>query len=452
MIQLWREVKVCDATITADGRTFSAHRNVLMVCSEYFNGAFSAGLEESTSAHVTLQEVSASAVEATLDFMYTGECLFPEPDLGSSLLHAAAYLQVMPLVESIALALQARLTPENCLNIRSLAQTYDLEELVSAAHEVALKHFGTVASTDAFVGLSHAHVLELVSDERLVVEQEEAVYETAIKWARAQRTPPDDATLLPILSAIRYPLTSRAWFEEVVLKEPLLHSALAAQLFASAFMTSAFGPRVQRRRGFGPKRAEVTWSEEHKGSNIRLESGRLKARCGEEDVEGQAVRSHAPLPATGCFFVELMYYKVDPDETRLGGNYFTGAIAGNMPPWEVFSADSFTTDGHFWGFDDSGETITRSQSVDWAPTDARNPEDGDTDDLGSKYLFLNRDTLQLHFDREARTLSLHRNGKETSLVIRGLPPAGEELYLLATPWNEDSHVAIIDCDECTTTR
>ena len=51
---MWRASVMCDATITAEGRDFLAHKVVLVGGSEFFYGAFTSGLAESDSAHVSL--------------------------------------------------------------------------------------------------------------------------------------------------------------------------------------------------------------------------------------------------------------------------------------------------------------------------------------------------------------------------------------------------------------
>ena len=235
--------------------------------------------------------------------------------------------------------------------------------------------------------------------------------------------------------------------------EPLLHGNIAVRLFADVFMASSYGPRICRRQGFAPQRASVTWSDVHKRVSVVLDSARLKAYGG--SPEGYAVRSAAPLPSTGRFFVDLAYEREGPVEVgrQLGGYYYTGVITGTASLDDVASLMSDDVackaiNSQFWGFEDCGETYA-GVLHGYAPRDARNTEDTHPDDEHGACLFLNGDLLRLHFDREARTLTLHRNGNETSLVISGLPAAGgdDELHLLATPYNEDSHVCIICSDE-----
>ena len=73
-IDMWKQGQFCDATITVEGRDFEVHR-MTVSGSDFLYSAFTSGLAESDSAHVALGgELKALAVEAVLNFLYTGEC------------------------------------------------------------------------------------------------------------------------------------------------------------------------------------------------------------------------------------------------------------------------------------------------------------------------------------------------------------------------------------------
>ena len=140
MVEMWRTGVKCDAIVTAEGRDFQAHQTVLMTGSEFFYGAFTCGLAESESARVTLPEIKAEALEATLEFIYTGECEVVEAQL-SALLQASAYLQTTTLTEAVAAKLQQRIEPQTCVEAWALADLHSLAALAAAAKETALGHF-----------------------------------------------------------------------------------------------------------------------------------------------------------------------------------------------------------------------------------------------------------------------------------------------------------------------
>ena len=326
-VEHWRQGKLLDCTITAGGHDFEAHRLVLTSGSDFFDGAFTSGLAESGSAHVTLPEVPASAFEAVLSFLYTGEAMVAEAEL-LPLLQAAAYLQVSPLVDAVAARLEARLTQVKCHETRALAETHAHARLSTAAKEAALKAFNSMAESEAWLSAPHARVQELLTDERLTTAAEEAVHSAVVHWATAQRPPPTDAALLPLFRAVRYPLVAKAFFEARVLTEPLLRGTLGFDVLGSSFASLAYGTRVAlaRRPGFRPSRPALTWSTVHKAIDIDVTgSGKVATSTASS---GQAVRSAEPLPSTGRHLVELVYARVDREAgDALGTCYMTGVVS-----------------------------------------------------------------------------------------------------------------------------
>ena len=83
--------------------------------SDYFHGAFTSGFAEGGTAHVSLPDLKASAFEAVLSFIYTGECEVWEEDL-PTLLQCASYLQAKALLVAACDAVKVRLAPENILS------------------------------------------------------------------------------------------------------------------------------------------------------------------------------------------------------------------------------------------------------------------------------------------------------------------------------------------------
>ena len=80
------------------------------------------------------------------------------------LLDAAAYLQIAPLVASIAERIEARLTPQNALDAWALADTHSLASLVKASKETALKHFEETMASEAWVKTPLVRIRELLFD------------------------------------------------------------------------------------------------------------------------------------------------------------------------------------------------------------------------------------------------------------------------------------------------
>ena len=435
-IRLWREGKMCDATVTAMGRDFPVHRSVLCA-SEFFEGAFACGMTEGLSAHVQLPEVAAPLAEAVITFLYTGECRVPEAEL-TPLFEAAAYLRVQSLSESIATELIERLAPHNCLDAWSLADTHSFAAFATAAKEEALLKFEAVALTDSLTALPHERLLELLNDERLTVAREEAVYDAVMRWALARAPPPTDDKLLALLCTVRYPLMAPDFFDRTVMCDTRLQSVLGARVAFSALRASMYGPPIARRPGFGPSRPSLTWSTTHKGSRIEI-SGCTVAST--QDDERQSACSAEPLPTTGKHLVEIVYERTGSEIRRsLGGGHMTGLLSAEKMAACEFSENwalckSPVVSG-FYGVDDYGAGHAPAVGVfrgrEGTPAlDASKTALPTIGGSSRHVLFVSGDRIGLLVDMDARTLTILRNGVPIpSLVIDGLP---RDLYVAVTP-------------------
>ena len=455
LIGYWREGKLVDGRITAEGQTFHVHRTAVMVGSEFLEGAFGSGYAESSSAHVTLPEISARCLEAALAFLYTGECEVAEVEL-VALLPAAAFLQIGTLVAAIAAKLQQRLTSQSCLDAWALADTHDLKKLANAAKETALNHFDVVATLDGFVGVPLARLHELLTDERLETRREELVHEAVMRWVRAQEPPPDDVSLLRLLMAVRYSQVERGYFERIVMGEPLLEGSLGARLFGQAFVSVVFGG-IKKRNGFPPQRYPMRWSSSCKGPEVELSEEDTLASAKDHC---ESVVSATSLPATGKHLVELVFKRSGRlSGASLQGCYMVGVVSEAVSGTIDFGDHrtlSTLSEG-FWGVDDvgvdeerygSGAGIRRGGgSVQNAPDEAICAISGASlhNAGGEPRIFLNGDTVGLLVNMDARTLTIHRNGTPIpSLVFEGLP---ERVRIAATLDDTDSEVRIVHADE-----
>ncbi|XP_072020248.1 kelch-like protein 15 [Amphiura filiformis] len=69
--QLRHQAAFCDVTIIVGDQRFPAHKAVLSCASEYFQGMFTSGFQESTMSEITVPGTEESFARI-LDFAYTG--------------------------------------------------------------------------------------------------------------------------------------------------------------------------------------------------------------------------------------------------------------------------------------------------------------------------------------------------------------------------------------------
>ena len=170
---LWREGSLCDVTIIVGARQYPAHRAVLAAASPYMKSMLAGDFAESRAKEITLQELSESAFDSVLKFVYERKCTLPSADALQEVLLAACRLRVEALQQACCSAIIDRLSPAVCLDAWDLAERLSLERLTAAAKKVALNAFGEVSASPGFAVLPAARLDELLADDELNVVREE---------------------------------------------------------------------------------------------------------------------------------------------------------------------------------------------------------------------------------------------------------------------------------------
>jgi N-acetylneuraminic acid mutarotase len=243
---LWRDERLTDFAVSAEGVEFKAHRVALASSSKYFLNLFESGMRDAADATHALEGIRPTALEALLAFIYEGKCEIDEGQL-TEVLEASARLVVDALKEACAAAIGARLAPSNALNVWRLADTFTLPALEKAAVEAALRGFEEVPPQLA----TGAEVLALVQEDRLVAKSEEAVFQWCVRWWEAGERP--EAELLAVMKHVRFAVMAEGFLREKVGAWPALGSAEARGVLFNAVLPTLGGAKVVARLGFGPR-------------------------------------------------------------------------------------------------------------------------------------------------------------------------------------------------------
>ena len=75
---LWREARLTDFALCAEGVEFKAHRVALASSSKYFLNLFESGMRDATDATHALEGIRPKALQALLAFIYEGKCEIDE--------------------------------------------------------------------------------------------------------------------------------------------------------------------------------------------------------------------------------------------------------------------------------------------------------------------------------------------------------------------------------------
>lgn len=173
---------LCDVTLVNKGREFRAHKSVLAASSEYFMALFTTTMVEKNCPSVQLN-LCPDIIQHLLGYIYTGLITFTEFNV-KELIMAADYLLISDLKQKAVNYLHSLISKSNCVVMYAFAVHCNCPKLTQAATEVIRDHFGLVSSTEEFLDLDFELLMDLVSDDKIVVTSEEEVYEAVLRWVK----------------------------------------------------------------------------------------------------------------------------------------------------------------------------------------------------------------------------------------------------------------------------
>ena len=260
----WRDGDFVDFDIEVEERVFRVHRVVLAAESAYMRGLCASGhFAESRSCSVTLAEVSASAMEHALTFMYEARVVLSSPKQLQALLQVACRLQASSLIEASIGCIVDRLTADTCIEVMLHAEALSLTKLVEAAATTAKRNFEAVAATDAFGSLSAPLLESLLAANDLSVADEGIVFRALCSWATSQPSPPLHEVTSRLIKCIRFAQMKRCELAAVEATPLVVQHALEV---LQAFREAHCEEDTARTRF----RSLVTHSEFKVGMSVRV--------------------------------------------------------------------------------------------------------------------------------------------------------------------------------------
>ncbi|XP_072285026.1 kelch-like protein 28 [Pyxicephalus adspersus] len=198
--------ELCDIVLQVGDVKIHAHKVVLASISPYFKAMFTGNLSEKENTQVEFQCVDEAALQAIIEYAYTGT-VFISQETVESLLPAANLLQIKLVLKECCAFLESQLDVGNCIGISRFAETYGCHELYLAANKFICQNFEDVCQTEEFFELTNSELHEIVSNDCLNVVSEESVFyalEAWIKYDVQER----QKFLSPLLHCVRLPLLS----------------------------------------------------------------------------------------------------------------------------------------------------------------------------------------------------------------------------------------------------
>ncbi|CAH0395259.1 unnamed protein product [Bemisia tabaci] len=220
MEEIRRQGKLCDVTLQVEDQLFTAHRIVLAATIPYFQGMFMHDMLESKQKIITIREIDAVAVEALVNFAYTGRVTIATHNV-QSLMVGASFFQLSHVRKACADFLEKRFNPHNVLGIRSFADTLDCGSLKDAAEKYIQQYFHEVSLSEEFLALGLPEIIDLVKRDELYVSSEEQVFEAVMKWVNRDSLTRSEH-LAKLLTLVRLPLLTPQYLSDRVSKEELI--------------------------------------------------------------------------------------------------------------------------------------------------------------------------------------------------------------------------------------
>ncbi|XP_043466552.1 kelch-like protein 18 [Leptopilina heterotoma] len=218
-----RQGKLCDVTLKVDDQSFSAHRIVLAATIPYFNAMFLNNMSESKQKDITLQGVDSVALEALINFAYSGRITLTNENV-QSIMIGASFFALHKVKDVCAEFLQTRFHPHNVLGIRHFADTLSCAILLEQANKYIQHYFQEVSLADEYLNLSICDLKELVSSDELHITSEQQVFEAVLRWVKHDEE--NRVKNLPeLLALVRLPLLSPEYLADHVAKEDLIRSS-----------------------------------------------------------------------------------------------------------------------------------------------------------------------------------------------------------------------------------
>ncbi|XP_057338477.1 kelch-like protein 18 [Microplitis mediator] len=218
--EIRRSGKLCDVTLKVEDQSFSAHRVVLAATIPYFHAMFLNNMVESKLSEITLQGFESMALEALINYAYSGRIVLNKLNV-QSIMVGASFLQLQSVRDACADFLKIHLHPNNALGISLFADRLNCTSLVEESTKYIQQYFHQVSLSDEFLVLSFTDLQELISKDDLYVVSESQVFEAVVRWIK--HNVEERLIYLPkLLILVRLPLLSPEYLVDHVAKEDLI--------------------------------------------------------------------------------------------------------------------------------------------------------------------------------------------------------------------------------------
>ncbi|XP_042906342.1 kelch-like protein 5 isoform X2 [Parasteatoda tepidariorum] len=225
--------KLTDITLVVSNIEITAHRLVLSSASDYFYAMFTSDLMEATLSRVPMEGTDPIALQALVEFCYTGEIHLTEENVETTL-STANVLQISEVVKACCDFLASRLHPSNCIGFSLFSESQGCMDLHQAALTYVMDHFMEVIPNQEYLLLTADEVKKLLASDMLNVPSEEEAFQSLMMWVDYD-LPNRRKDLPSLLETIKLPLLSPQFLADHIETNPLFReNSTCYNLFVEA--------------------------------------------------------------------------------------------------------------------------------------------------------------------------------------------------------------------------
>ncbi|XP_072050211.1 kelch-like protein 30 [Amphiura filiformis] len=188
--QLRQQSAFCDVTIIVGDQRFPAHKAVLSCASDYFEGMFSSGFQESAMREVTVPGTEDCFTQL-LEFAYTGYFTL-SVQTAAGILRMANYMMLtdaMKLCAEYLCEVKENLSIDDCFEVWSISCNHSdsLSDVAKLYQEHLVQNFPECGRSDVFLENASADILmEMMDNDDIETDTctEEQILQVVIAWLK----------------------------------------------------------------------------------------------------------------------------------------------------------------------------------------------------------------------------------------------------------------------------
>ncbi|XP_067126028.1 BTB/POZ domain-containing protein 2-like [Centruroides vittatus] len=215
LLYLMATKEMCDVNVIIgqDKQLFTTHTFLLSMFSEVFQKMF-LGHTTNEMINIELPDDNVEAFHVFLEYIYTNKVILRSVDEAISSIHFAEKYSVKHMVDVCVLYLTNNITPYSALKIYEISSEKRKNELKFKCWQYIIENASVIVKQNYIKQVTFQTMMDIVSEDRLVLESEVDVYDAVIKWGK--KNYPDHSPhelrekLNPLLQQVRFlTMTSR---------------------------------------------------------------------------------------------------------------------------------------------------------------------------------------------------------------------------------------------------